>query len=195
MDARKLRRKLEKLGWKYDKGDFIGDRSFTKVLDDGKMVQLLPESRKHYQGGIEFTFDPMLSETEFLQTRNLVLKEEREYVPLIARFGWLAPPIEKGVPEKIFPELTEEIVDELLAETLDWASYQDIDKAIDYYAGLPTNCWGIAPGHHITALVMRNNKEKLLYYQKCFAEGNRLRFAAYITDEVINRAVDMVMKK
>ncbi|WP_051919546.1 DUF6990 domain-containing protein [Basilea psittacipulmonis] len=195
MDARKLRRKLEKLGWKYSKGAFIGDRSFTKVIDDGKVVQLAPRSEKWYQGGVKFTFDPALSTVEFIQISNAVLNEDVNYIPLIARFGWCAPPIEKGVPEKIFPELTEEIVDELLAEALDWASYQDIDKAIDYYAGLPTNCKGALPGDHLATLVIRNNKEKLLYYQKCFAEGNRLGFAPYITDEVINRAVELVMKR
>ncbi|WP_077315932.1 DUF6990 domain-containing protein, partial [Basilea psittacipulmonis] len=178
MDSRKLRRKLEKLGWKYSKGEFIGDRSFRKNIDGDKVIEILPRSKKWYQGGIEFILFTSISRKEFIQTRNFLLEEDDDYMPLIARFGWLAPPIEKGVQEKIFPELTEEIFDRLLADTLDWASYQDIDKAIDYYAGLPTNCWGIAPGHHITALVMRNNKEKLLHYQKCFAEGNRLRFAA-----------------
>ncbi|WP_314310498.1 hypothetical protein [Kingella denitrificans] len=73
-----------------------------------------------------------------------MIEEAVDFVPLVSRFGWCAPAIEKGAPPDKFHEINFEIFDFLLGESIEWA-YQNIDKALEYYANLPTNSPGFAP--------------------------------------------------
>ncbi|AIL33218.1 DUF6990 domain-containing protein [Basilea psittacipulmonis] len=197
MNFKELKSRLVASGWKFNRGDGTVDcRSFSKCID-GKLVELHPRIRKESMNKISLVLFPSISTERFMQTRNFLLQIEEDYYPLVARSGVLAPPIEKGVPEEIFPELTEEIVDELLEESIAWAKYQSVDKALAYYANLPTYCGGAAV-EHLTALILRKEKEKILYYREIFSEakkGKMRRFLPGITEDIMNRAVSLVMKE
>lgn len=189
MNKRDISTELKKLGWIYIK-DENNDKYFLKNYEDLQVI-LTPKLEK--RGEIfYFSLDPSVSSRKFSEICNYLICEEREFYYLISRYGLLAPPLEKGLPESEFEFINVDIFNDLLAEASIWAKYQEIDKALQYYAEAPTTWPGIAPIYHLAALVIQENKERLKHYQQSFLEGNRLGFVPYITDEVINRAVQLV---
>ncbi|WP_051919549.1 DUF6990 domain-containing protein [Basilea psittacipulmonis] len=199
MDIEAVKAKLVSQGWTYDQDEFLGqvfNEYFWKMIGDVQ-VYLQPYMRKMDEGRIEFSLGPAISTQEFQDVRNYVMQESfpREFI--LARYAWrcMAPETETKYPETEFSEITDKVFDEMLESSLEWARCQDVEKALEYYANLSTNQFERTIAKHLAALVIRGEKEKLLYYQKCFAEGNRLDFVPYVTDEAINRALELVMKK
>ena len=140
------------LGWKYKNID--GDKNFIRDIDDIQ-IQLLPYLDRLDKDTVKFSFFPSVSISRFTEIQNYLMEEAVDFVPLVSRCGWCAPVIEKGAPPDKFHEINFEIFDFLLEESIEWAKYQDIDKALDYYANLPTNSPGSAPLGHLAALIIR----------------------------------------
>ncbi|AIL33216.1 DUF6990 domain-containing protein [Basilea psittacipulmonis] len=199
MDIEAVKAKLVSQGWTYDPEEIFGqvlEECFWKMIE-GVQVYLYLEMQERDDGCVEFSLGPAISTQEFQDVRNYVMQESfpREFI--LARSAWwcMAPETETKCPATEFKEVTDKVFDEVLESSLEWVRCQDVDKALEYYANLSTNQFEKAIAKHLAALVIRGEKEKLLYYQKCFAEGNRLDFISYVTDEAINRAVELVMKK
>lgn len=181
---------LKSKGWNC-KRDQVGDRYAIKEFEDFQM-QLLPilDKRKNY---IIFSLEPSLSLKKYSEVCSLLMNEKNDFEPLISRDGWPQLSLEMGeLPQREFEELNPANIDTLEAEAIEWAKKQNINKAIQYYANLPTDSVGSLPLYHLAALIMQNNKEQLEYYQQSFLKGNRLGFVPYITNEVINRALQLV---
>ncbi|KRA84490.1 DUF6990 domain-containing protein [Altererythrobacter sp. Root672] len=92
------------------------------------------------------------------------------------------------------PEILEEHVRQASNEAIAWASAQDLDKALQEHAELPTNAPGNRPIRHLAALAILGNVPRLKYYQASFAAGNRLGFVPYITKDYVDRAVALAEK-
>lgn len=181
---------LKSKGWNC-KRDEAGDRYAIKEFE-GFQIQLLPllDKRKNH---IIFSLEPSLSLKQYSETCALLLQRKDDFEPLISRYGWPKLSSEMdSLPQREFEELSLADIDSLEIETIEWAKKQDINKAIGYYANLPTDSTGSLPLNHLAALIVQKNKEQLEHYQKSFLEGNRLGFVPYITDEVMNRAVQLV---
>lgn len=82
-----------------------------------------------------------------------------------------------------------------MEESIEWAKYQNIDKALEYYAHLPTNSPGSAPLGHLAALIIRKEVQTVLYYKNRFGAGYNLGFVPYITTDVIAKAVNLICQK
>jgi hypothetical protein len=74
-------------------------------------------------------------------------------------------------------------------KAIEWAKAQDIAKGLEKYRNLPTDCVGVKPLYHLAALAIAREVKCLRYYFESFKKGDRLGFAPYITQEVIERAI------
>ncbi|MBY5927466.1 MULTISPECIES: DUF6990 domain-containing protein [unclassified Halomonas] len=92
------------------------------------------------------------------------------------------------------PEILEEHVRQASEEAISWAKVQDLDKALQDHAALPTNAPGARPIWHLAALALLGDVVKLRFYQDSFADGNRLGFVNYVTKDYIDRAVELAEK-
>ncbi|MCF7528810.1 DUF6990 domain-containing protein [Neisseria lisongii] len=193
MTLKDIMNHLKSKGWDC-KRDQIGDRYAIKEFE-GLQIQLLPilDKRKNY---IVFSLAPSLSLKQYSEICALLMEEKNDFEPLISRYGWPKLSLEMdSFPQKEFEELSLANIDSLEIEAMEWARKQDINKAIEYYANLPTDSAGSLPLNHLAALIIQKNKEQLEYYKQSFIEGNRLGFVPYITDKVINRAVQLANSK
>lgn len=92
------------------------------------------------------------------------------------------------------PEILEEHVRQASDEAIAWAQAQDLDKALQDHAALPTNAPGARPIWHLAALALLGEVEKLKSYQASFEAGDRLGFVPYVTKDYIDRAVEFAEK-
>ena len=192
MKFKDIKNRLLDLGWKYKNID--GDKSFIRDIDDIQ-IQLLPYLDRLDEDTVKFSFLPSVSILKFTEIQNYLMEEALDFVPLVSRFGWCAPAIEKGAPSDKFHEISFEIFDFLLKESIEWAKYQNIDKALEYYANLPTNSPGSAPLGHLAALIIRKEVQTVLYYKNRFDAGDNLGFVPYITADVIAKAANLICQK
>ncbi|WP_455475102.1 DUF6990 domain-containing protein [Bartonella sp. B30(2025)] len=72
-------------------------------------------------------------------------------------------------------------------DILSWANQQNVNQIIYDYAALPTNSDYELAVHHLIALVLIGDVEKLKFYMDSFNAGNRLGFAEGITQSLINQ--------
>ena len=87
------------------------------------------------------------------------------------------------------PAILEEHIHLASEEAISWANEQNLEKALQDYATLPTNSPGSMPILHLDALALLGDMATLNLYQKSFAAGERLGFVNYITKEHLDRAV------
>lgn len=189
MKLREIMHHLQSKGWTCGR-DSTGERYGVKDFDN-LQIQLLPLFDKR-NGYVIFSLEPSISLKQFSFSCAFIMQEKNDFAPLISRDGWPPLSLEVNPPQREFIDLKLHDVDLLEEEAIEWAKKQDIDKAIKYYANLPTNSAGSLPLCHLAALVIQGNKERLEYYCQSFLNGDRLGFVPYITDEVIDRAVELV---
>lgn len=98
-------------------------------------------------------------------------------------------------PDVRAPEILEEHVRQASDDAIEWAKDQDLDKALQEYAALPTDAPGARPIWHLGALAVLGDVERLKSYQASFEAGDRLGFVPYVTKDYIDRAVAFTEKK
>lgn len=92
MKFKDIKNRLLDLGWKYKNVD--GDKSFIRDIDDIQ-IQLLPYLDRLDKDMVKFSFSPSVSISKFTEIQNYLMEETVDFVPLVSRFGWCAPAIEK----------------------------------------------------------------------------------------------------
>ncbi|WP_455474841.1 DUF6990 domain-containing protein [Bartonella sp. B30(2025)] len=78
-------------------------------------------------------------------------------------------------------------LNQICTDILRWANQQNVNQIIYDYAALPTNSDYELAVHHLIALVLIGDVEKLKFYMDSFSAGNRLGFAEGITQSLINQ--------
>ncbi|WP_455474848.1 DUF6990 domain-containing protein [Bartonella sp. B30(2025)] len=78
-------------------------------------------------------------------------------------------------------------LNQICTDILRWANQQNVNQIIYDYAALPTNSDYELAVHHLIALVLIGDVEKLKFYMDSFNAGNRLGFAEGITQSLINQ--------
>ena len=108
MKFKDIKNRLLDLDWKYKNVD--GDKSFIRDIDNIQ-IQLLPYLDRLDKDMVKFSFFPSVSISKFTEIQNYLMGEVVDFVPLVSRFGWCAPAIEKGAPPDKFHEINFEIFD------------------------------------------------------------------------------------
>jgi hypothetical protein len=168
---------LKSLGWKAFT-DEVGDKYTHYELPD-RIVQII-------YGVCKTTDHQKFESTISLSTGNFskacasICEDDENYSPLIR--AWTGIHIRAS-------EILEEHVIQASKEAIAWAKEQDLDKALQDHAALPTNAPGARPIWHLAALALLGDVAKLKSYQASFEAGDRLGFVNYVTKDFIDRAV------
>jgi hypothetical protein len=168
---------LKLLGWSVYR-DEVGDRVASFRLSD-RVVSIIYGMKKLSDGKQLWVMCSVSTDT-FSNTCALIDPGHGRSAPLLTA--------KKGMRIKAV-EILEEHVQQASNEAIAWAREQDLDKALQDYARLPTSAPGTGPIFHLAALVLLGDIEKLKSYQANFEVGNRLSFVNYITKEFIDRSV------
>lgn len=168
---------LESFTWTVEV-DEVGDSFATNRLKDRTIqwIYSLDVVRGEQKLGGMFS----LSTDEFSNACSLIFGEKDVYYPLVRSLKRL---------DIRATELTEEHIKHATDIILLWAKTQDLNKALNDYALLPTDAPGARPIWHLAALAILGNVEKLRSYSAGFRAGDRQGFAPYVTEEQINRAL------
>jgi hypothetical protein len=151
---------LETFGWLTFKDD-VGDRYAHFKLPD-RTVQII------------FGLDRIRDEQKFGATLSLTTEAfSRACSDVDPEYGDYAPYIRSwnGLDVRA-AEILEEHVRQASDEAIAWAQDQDLDKALQDYAALPTDAPGARPVWHLASLALLGEVEKL----SCFW---RLWFRCY----------------
>lgn len=76
-------------------------------------------------------------------------------------------------------------------EVIVWAQKQDLDRALQDHAALPTDAPGAQPIWHLAALAVLGELARLKSYQASFEARDRLGFVPYVTKDFIDRAMSL----
>lgn len=172
---------LKENGWTVKRvdSDYIG----LYCLDD-KIIRLIPSIKK---GSVfYFSFSPSISSQGFSKIAAYICNDKKRN----PHYHVLS------MPEKILEtaEIDRDFIEENLKKIIFWAKNQDLSKGINDYVKLPTDSKGIWPLMHLAALAFTKDKEKLLTYLSNFKIGNNMKFVPYITQDYIERAIQMAEK-
>ncbi len=179
MNIREVTKTLEGLDWKISKDD-VGDRIAHFQLPDRKVRIIYGLDRVREQKKLGSTL--ALATEDF---SNACLEVDPSYgsdAPFIR--AWKGLDIRSS-------EILEEHVRQASDEAIAWAREQDLDKALQDHAALPTDAPGARPIWHLAALAVLGEVDCLKSYQASFKAGDRLGFVNYITKEYIDRALDL----
>ncbi len=183
MNIREVTKSLEDLGWKISK-DEVGDRIAQYQLSDRKVR-------------IIYGLDRIWGQKHFVSTLGLAT-EDFSNACLEIYPGYSSDPsfiqAWKGVDIRA-PEILEEHVCQASDEAIAWAKEQDLDKAMQDHASLPTDAPGTLPRWHLAALAVLGDVARLKSYQVSFEAGDRLGFVDYVTKDYIDRAVALAEQK
>lgn len=177
MNTREVTKILKDIGWMAFT-DEVGDRYTHFVLPD-RTVQII-------YGVRTFSDEQQLEATRSLTTDVFsgvcleISGRGGKYTPL-AR-AW------KGICIRA-PEIMEEHVQQASDEAIAWAKDQDLDRALEKHAVLPTDAPGARPIWHLAALALLADVTKLKAYQSSFESGDHLGFAKYVAKDYIDRAL------
>ncbi len=177
MKTKDVTRILKSLGWSIRR-DEVGDKVAQFALSD-RIVDIIYGVRKapdHQE--LESTLS--LSTDAFSTACERIDPGYGSYAPLVC--AWT------GIHIRV-PEVLEEHVRQASDEAITWAEQQDLDKALQEHAALPTDAPGARPIWHLAALALLGDVAKLKSYQASFETGNRLGFVNYITKGCIDRAL------
>lgn len=166
---------LMEQGWICSK-DEVGDYFCVTDIEEVR-VQIIPSvgiRSDHFRVSLM----PSVSTKEFSEVVAFIEGEESGYSPVI---------VSHEPPEKL-PNFSSDDVLRLSEKAMFWARSQNIESGLMFYRKLPTDCKGVMPLHHLAALAIAGDVERLNSYKKSFEMGDRLGFVPYITDAMIDRA-------
>ncbi|QEM81958.1 DUF6990 domain-containing protein [Halomonas binhaiensis] len=170
---------LKLLGWSISR-DEVGDRLASYGLPD-RTADII-YGMKRLTNDQQLWVMRSTSTDAFSNACAVVDSSRRETTPLLT--SW------KGLRIQA-PEILDEHVRQGSEEAIAWAQEQDLDRALQEHAAMPTNVPGAKPIWHLAALALLGNVEKLKSYQSSFEAGDRLGFVPYITKDYIDRAVSL----
>ena len=173
---------LEAFGWLTFK-DEVGDRCAHFKLPD-RTVQII-FGLDRIGDEQKFGADLSLTTEAFSRACSDINPRYYAYTPYIRAWNGL---------DVRAAEILEKHVRQASDEAIAWAQDQDLDKALQDHAALPTDAPGARPIRHLASLAMLGEVEKLRYYQSSFEAGNRLGFVNYVTKDYIDRAVALAEK-
>lgn len=179
MNMKEAAQVLKSLGWVI-RTDEVGDKVaqftlFDRIVD---IIYSLDRIRDEQKFGAMLS----VSTDDFSKACSAISGRKPKFYPL-AR-AWKGPDIRSS-------EILEEHVRRASDEAIAWALEQDLDKALRNHAALPTNAPGARPIWHLAALAVLGDAAKLKFYQSSFEAGDRLGFVPYVTQDYIDRAVEM----
>ena len=82
--------------------------------------------------------------------------ENGSYDPLIRAWN--------GIAIRATPEILEEHVRQASEQAIQWTKEQDLEKALDKHAAMPTDAPGAQPLWHLGALVVLGEVDRLKFY-------------------------------
>ena len=168
---------LTSLGWT-TRTDEVGDKIACHQLSD-RVVDIIYGVRR-LPGEQQLEVMRSTSTEAFSRVCAKIDIGNGAYTPLVR--AW------KGLRIRA-PEIMEEHVRQVSDEAIAWAAEQDLDKALQEHAALPTDAPGARPIWHLAALALLGNVVELKSYQASFEAGDRLGFVNYVTKDFIDRAV------
>lgn len=177
MTEDELTKTVEKLGWKR-RVDEVGENYFWLDLGD-RIVTVIPYVGKR-SDHFRVSFTPSVTTREFSRAVSAINLSDIEHEPISVM-------LEKT--EKV-PTLGEAEVRTLLEKVVAWAQSEDLDKGLEIYRALPTDCVGARPMRHVAALALAGDVRKLDGYLSSFKAGDRLGFVSYITESLLDRAIE-----
>ncbi len=146
------------------------------------MIPHVGKRRDH----LRISFAPSGTTREFSEVASALMNEnDAEHEPITAM-------LEK--PEKV-SSFGESDVDFWLGKIVAWAKSEDIACGLAKYRALPTDSVGARPMRHIAALALAGNVEKIEEYLCSFKAGNRLGFVPYITESMLDRAIELARRE
>lgn len=167
---------LRSLGWNCAR-DEAGE-VFCILGVDVAQVQILPTITRradHWR----ISFMPSVSTKEFTAAAAFILDEDRSHVPIVAR---------NFAPLRVTCLASSDIA-VLSGDIVSWAMSQDLKHGLDEYRRLQTSSKGSLPLHHLAALAVTGDVERLSKYKDSFNRGDRLGFVPYISECMIDRAL------
>ena len=168
---------LISLGW-IPRKDEVGDRCSIYTLAD-RFVQIIYDLNK-IRDQQKFGAMLSLSTSSFSESCSYIAQERMSYAPLVR--AW------KGIDIRA-SEIIEQHIRQASELAIEWANTQDLNKALNDHAALPTDALGARPLWHLAALAALGDIEKLQVYKSNFEAGNRLGFVNYVTTDYIDRAL------
>lgn len=172
---------FEDLGWKCEL-DEAGDNSCTYELSD-RIVQIVPQ-KFNTGDSSRINFNESVSSKKFNEVAVYIRGSKNYYS------------VESPSVDMIFTdsEITYSDINEVSEKIIDWAKNFDLESKINELANLPTDCKGNLAVKHLAALVITKNIEKLNFYKNSFMSGDKLNFVPYITEDFIDRAIELCDK-
>ncbi|MEO1610679.1 MAG: hypothetical protein AAFR90_15410, partial [Pseudomonadota bacterium] len=162
---------LKALGWSVYT-DEVGDKVAHFALHD-RVVDIiygLDQIREQQKFGAMLS----VSTDAFSKFCSQIKDKKIHFYPLVR--AWKGPDIRA-------PEILEEHICQASQEAIAWAQEQDLDKALQDHAALPTNAPGARPIWHLAALALLGDVAKLKSYQASFEVGDQLGFVNYVTKD------------
>ena len=184
MKTREVTRILKSLGWQAFT-DEVGDKYTHYHLAD-RTVEIFYCIRKlKDEQSLKATLS--LTTAAFSNACSAIDVGNGSYDPLIRAWN--------GIAIRATPEILEEHVRQASEQAIQWAKEQDLEKALDKHAAMPTDAPGAQPLWHLGALVVLGKVDRLKFYQSSFEKGDRLGFVDYITGDYIDRAVALAEQR
>lgn len=168
---------LQTLGWRVQT-DEVGDKVAFFDLPD-RIVDAIPSVRR-YGDDQQLSTMKSLSTEKFSATCQHIRNRGDTYTPLIRAMKSF---------RLIVPEILDDHVRQASDDAIAWAKEQDVERALQEYAALPTTAPGARPVWHLGALAVLGDVARLKSYQASFEAGDRLGFVNYVTKDYIDRAV------
>lgn len=188
MKMKEVRDLFKVRGWSARR-DEAGDLILILPLED-RILDIIPTLRKTYADKtytlMVETFSCMHSVTteKFNHAITFIDPTDKGGYPIVSSV-W-EPDAIKMQKEEI---AAEDIIN-LIPTLIDWARATDIEEGLRKYRELPTASFGSRPLLHLAALAIHGDVDVLVKYQQSFERGDRLGFVPYITDQMIDRAVE-----
>ena len=172
---------LKQSGW--ESINFAGSPGGLYTLPD-RFIETLYSVIKHEEG-VDVRLSLTVSTQEFSNACTIISGRDENNSSLISLIGGTCI-TDVSINEGRFPSL--------LSEFVKWGREKDLKNAIVEHSQRPTNSAGATPLWHLASLSLLGEIDKLKFYKKSFQSGNRLGFVNYITEDYIDRAINLAKK-
>lgn len=172
---------LVELGWtkRRGAGTYIYELAYRFVAVDPRVMPLPDVER--------LTLTAMVSTWEFSQANEFISRSPEQGGVMAVDFTTNC--------EIRASELSRSDVSQVSERAKEWAKAEDLPEILDSFARLPTDAVGSAPLKHLVALALLGEISTLEGYEARFANGDRMGFVPYITEEYISRALELARAK